>query len=164
MDELITLQRQGRAIRLYPDKRDGPDDEGVAPLSISLEGDVIRIDRGRPGVFYLLEEKDLTCIAPVLQMASKIFMQKGTAAEVIDASDAHGDGVDIHVYTDGERIVTVFGTEALEIRLGITKALKFIGELWLAGEDLGWGQFAAGMEGDPVAKAFRTSIRKECEQ
>jgi hypothetical protein len=49
--EILNLQRQGRALRLYPNGRKGPLDEGVTPIVFgrSSETGLIRIEMLKPG-------------------------------------------------------------------------------------------------------------------
>ena len=46
VNELLRRQHQGKALRLYPNGRRGPEDEGVLPIAMTYEGDHIAIDIG----------------------------------------------------------------------------------------------------------------------
>ena len=47
--ELLLLQRQGLALRLYPEGRSGPEDEGVTPMMMAITDEMlVRITFGRP--------------------------------------------------------------------------------------------------------------------
>ena len=60
---LIEAQRHGRALRLYPDGRNGPNDEGVAPILLEqTENLLVHLRLGRPCIVVLRRDQ----LGPVL--------------------------------------------------------------------------------------------------
>lgn len=47
-EELIDRQQEGKSLRLYPNGRKGPDDEGVCPVMLKITNDGVVIKSGKP--------------------------------------------------------------------------------------------------------------------
>lgn len=146
--ELIQLQRQGRALRLYPEGRRGPEDEGATPILMEQGSDMlVHIQLGRPCTVFLRRQQIGSLLTYLFLASSRMVAQRD---QYDDSLVTPGFGYSTS--TTGDRVTLTFSPiTALDYRIGledcrniITSWLTFIDHLeWdLADCNLTEGQYA----------------------
>jgi hypothetical protein len=99
--ELLLLQREGRALRLYPFGRKGPLDEGVTPIVIgrSAETGLILVEIAKPGRIRLLRKSIADIMRHHIRLSGLLWLDYCDEENPIAAIESQVvDGMDFRTF------------------------------------------------------------------
>ncbi|SMP43882.1 hypothetical protein SAMN06265222_1011021 [Neorhodopirellula lusitana] len=127
MAELIRLQREGKALRLYPFGRKGPLDEGMTPLQItSTENRMVRFRLGKYNTVCFPKAKLADTMLGIMRFAIGMAQHYGDRYEELESRATPGLGC-ISQVVNGDSIGLTFQPPGmLDYDLGLYDCRKLL--------------------------------------
>lgn len=144
-EELIDRQQSGRDLRLYPNGRKGPDDEGICPISIRVHKGCVSIRSGRPSRSLIFNKEQAflwvfgmaECMSHVISKHVKSGLSENATGLAINSKSTPGFSCDVAVGNDSIHC-TFYPKGAPAWIASVEGAAEFIQKVMVAASSLGW--------------------------
>lgn len=159
MESLISMQREGKAIRLYPFGRKGPLDEGVCPVIVRPTQDhLIRFQLGRSETLILERSSIAGFTMHIVRLSMKMLDHYGYRYEDMESLATPGLGCHTFVTDDDRIALDLQPPGLLDYDLGLYHARKLISYWLTIIQQQGWDYKDCGFTDETHRLAFMFSM------